>query len=396
MSQILGKTVYLLGAGASVHAGTPLLADFLARARELPYRTKNISCRESFDRVFRWIEELKRASYYIDINLDNLEHVFSMADLGRQIGVTDCDQHFSDLRKMIAEVLDHCELRQLRSGSEPFDKGYWAFLQRLKQCNDARNQKTRLGEAFSADSVITFNYDILLDDAWEAPELAFPLTYSLNDASFDESQPYLLLKLHGSTNWAYCSECGTVDPLKVSSLRTDCVSKEEVVSGRPGVADTTIITLRATKLTTGDHECRICGKSTEREPLIIPPTWSKQVADSPLVPVWKRAVREVTQANQLVIIEYSLPATDTFLQYLMALGACHNEALQRVVVVNNDGSDAFRSRYRQLFSRSLSERRGLIFIAAPFTLFCREIMQHINADRQELTEAAEVDGSQVA
>ena len=391
MSQILGKTVYVLGAGASVHAGTPLLADFLARARELQYRTRDISCRESFDRVFAWIEELKRASYYIDINLDNLEHVFSMADLGRQIGVEDCDQHFSDLRKMIAEVLDHCELPQL----EPLDKGYRLFLQRLKQCNDGRKQKTALGEAFSADSVITFNYDILLDDAWEHPELAFRLTYSLDQASFDESGPYLLLKLHGSTNWAYCSECGAVEPLKVSSLRPHCVFKEEAVSGRPGVPDTKIVKLKASRWTTGDHNCTTCGKITQREPLIIPPTWSKQVANSPIVPVWKRAVREVTEANQLVIIGYSLPATDTFLQYLMALGASHNVALQRVVVVNNDGSDAFRSRYRQLFSRSLSERRGLMFIAAPFTSFCSKIMQHINADSQELARTAQAHDFQV-
>ena len=106
-------------------------------------------------------------------------------------------------------------------------------------------------------------------------------------------------------------------------------------------------------------------------------------------------MREVTQANQLVIIGYSLPPTDTFLQYLMALGACHNEGLQRVVVVNNDGSDAFRSRYRQLFSRSLSDRRGLMFIVAPFKSFCKEIMQHINADSQELAAAAQAHHFQV-
>ena len=39
-----------------------------------------------------------------------------------------------------------------------------------------------------------------------------------------------------------------------------------------------------------------------------------------------------------------------------------NNSLNRVVVVNTDNSDEFKSRYRRIFSKSLQDRGRLVFI----------------------------------
>lgn len=64
---------------------------------------------------------------------------------------------------------------------------------------------------------------------------------------------------------------------------------------------------------------------------------------------------------QIIVIGYSMPSTDTFFQYLMALGLKENPALNRIVVVNVDNSDELKRRYEKTFSRSLKDRGRLKF-----------------------------------
>ena len=85
--KVLGKTVYVLGAGASAHAGAPLLRNFLIKSRPLRDGRDELVYRESLDRVFDWIDGLRGSSYYIEFDLDNLEHIFSLLELESQIGV---------------------------------------------------------------------------------------------------------------------------------------------------------------------------------------------------------------------------------------------------------------------------------------------------------------------
>ena len=77
MTKIVGKTIYVLGTGASQRTGAPLLRDFLVAARLLRYgRGGGLHYQKSFDIVFEWIDSLRGSSYYVEIDLDNIEHVF--------------------------------------------------------------------------------------------------------------------------------------------------------------------------------------------------------------------------------------------------------------------------------------------------------------------------------
>jgi hypothetical protein len=135
------------------------------------------------------------------------------------------------------------------------------------------------------------------------------------------------------------------------------------------------------------QKCNQCNEHS-LEPLIIPPTWSKSVNTAPaLKSVWKQAIEELRTAFQLIVIGYSMPTTDTFFQYLLTLGLEQNPHLSRVVVVNlGPGSSTgapqddpkleqspVGERYRKVFSRSLSDRDQLKFVAKKFEDFASRL-----------------------
>lgn len=121
MPKIVGKTIYVLGAGCSHHTGAPLLGDFLVKARLLMQSEKELAYKESFERVFKWIDNLRSTSYYVELDLDNLEHIFSFADMLRQIGSEEGERYFSDLRYVVMETLDRCQLRWQGKRIQPDD-----------------------------------------------------------------------------------------------------------------------------------------------------------------------------------------------------------------------------------------------------------------------------------
>ena len=164
MSQITGRTMYVLGAGASVHTGAPLLRDFLTKARLLHEGGGEVR-HDSFERVFKWIDNLRPSSYYVELDLDNLEHVFSLAEMGRQLQLEGADEIVTALRHVITDTLDACQLTRRGNHVQP-DDTYSRFVQLLRDSNKER--LTRIGKPASPSSrdiVITLNYDVMLDHA---------------------------------------------------------------------------------------------------------------------------------------------------------------------------------------------------------------------------------------
>ena len=173
------------------------------------------------------------------------------------------------------------------------------------------------------------------------------------------SQPHQckVLKLHGSTNWAACKNCHDT-PLQI-------VKASPIAEGYQLVDPFTEDMDWPFRMVTdvlAKTKCVHCKATNVLEPLLIPPTWSKAVANSPMTSVWNAAVEEIKEAFQIIVIGYSLPSTDTFFQYLLALGLAENSSLHRVVVVNIDDSEEMQKRYRTVFSRSLMARGRLKFL----------------------------------
>jgi len=155
------------------------------------------------------------------------------------------------------------------------------------------------------DSIISTNYDVLIEQA--LTQAGMEADYALPDhkPSTKAKVVVKLLKLHGSANWSICTRCLNV---KVHP---------------PGTQITTV--------EAGPCENN-CGAKVE--PFIVPPTWSKGERRAALESVWKAAFDELLEARRWVFIGSSLPETDKFLRYLFGLALQHNPELDRIFIID--------------------------------------------------------------
>lgn len=64
-----------------------------------------------------------------------------------------------------------------------------------------------------------------------------------------------------------------------------------------------------------------CGQPVLPTPLIVPPTWDKTANQHQLSPVWRAACKQLEEAENIFVMGYSLPITDSFFRFLYALGS---------------------------------------------------------------------------
>jgi len=318
-------TVYIFGAGASkaVTNRAPLMKDFLSAA----FKTFPDDSRISAVRDFV-------CNFYLSCRLEDdvhmlwprLEDLLSQLDLSiaqnRPLSPYHKVPRVQELREhvvyLIAKVL-HETLDSLEdSATQDFVRDVW--------------QKE--------DTIISLNYDIILDNALleerrqvnygTEVRLVSKMPQCWQGVDPQENNPVPLYKLHGSLNWLYCPICQELD----------------ITEGQNGA------------LLTFDDErpvqCRPCG--CPYEPLIITPTLLKSYASGLLVEVWRRAEKRIACADHLVFIGYSLPDADIEVKGMIKR-ADYNSALWRagrvrpkITVVDIEPSDSeLAGRYRRLF-----------------------------------------------
>jgi hypothetical protein len=82
------------------------------------------------------------------------------------------------------------------------------------------------------------------------------------------------------------------------------------------------------------------------EPVLVPPTWNKADSHRALESVWSLAAHELSEAENIFVIGYSMPETDSFFRHLYALGTVGKAMLRRFWVFNPNPS--VESRFRVL------------------------------------------------
>src|SRR2546428_13266773 len=102
------KTVFILGAGASVEAGAPTMADFLPRARQLhsnqAYGANSPQIQDVLDAAYK---DLKPVQVKSNIDYKNIEELFSAIDIGHLIQCFGARQpaKIDELRKSIVTFI---------------------------------------------------------------------------------------------------------------------------------------------------------------------------------------------------------------------------------------------------------------------------------------------------
>ena len=184
------------------------------------------------------------------------------------------------------------------------------------------------------DSLITTNWDLLLDAARDARFGSEPKDYGTTgnvvleggtDPKGDERPK--LLKLHGSLSWRYCQRCQrlVIDPLHhVAGERQE----------------------RATCLCT----CRF-------SELIVTPGFVREYRNVHLLNIWREALLTLARAAQWVFVGYSLPADDVGIRTLLLKARCmrHDvggEAPRVTIVTGSDRRAETLARYRGILPQA--------------------------------------------
>ncbi len=323
----MAKNIIILGAGASVPYGAPVMKNFLDQAREL-YASGTLSDRDtdSFGNVFSAISNLQAIHSKSEFDLINLESIFTTFELSKTIrklpgrSHSEIEKLINDLKRLIVVTLEEkITYKQSNSGVVPLSESIFEFLKSVKE--------KIIESKASPFAILTFNYDVSMDLALDAASLS--PDYGLPTKEINKYPLFPLLKLHGSLNWASETESKKITPWTIGSYKR----QKPPQAGRKGDIQF--------KIGSNIHELQFhsgSDKQLDVIPFIVPPSWNKADSHNQIAEVWSRAAEELSEADSIYIIGYSLPNTDSFFRQLYALGTISETLLKRFWVYNPDPS----------------------------------------------------------
>lgn len=305
--------LYIFGAGASAAEGAPVTRNFLARA----YASLAPDFDPQVAEVWRFLETTFQVAIHGPESftyLPALDEVISLVDwslhvdqgLGSAYGPAELARVRRAMEHLLCAALDAAQDRQATNPDSPHARFARALAHRPP----------------GSFALLSLNYDTLLDDALWATGLA--PNYGLDNGPHSNSERGpLLLKLHGSLNWALCHACDQVE-----------VAREQVAHLLPWVSGLA---------------CSRCG-SRELSGVIISPTWLKRYTPAPLSRVFDRALQVIRQARRIRFVGYSLPPADVAIHQLIRRGLLARRGAEPPIfeVINHRPSVGVVSRFRQI------------------------------------------------
>lgn len=329
--------VFVLGAGASMAFSDAALLNDQLLPKALEHRDD-----DKVSRIARFIEHTYPVAQSLVLNRDErlpqIEDVLSLLDLAIME-----DRPLSQSYRIT-------ELRELRRNL------VYAICLALKEIHDNNRDLSRkfTSKLTANDSVICLNYDLIIDNAVLRGE--FDLDYHIplrNSLNFARSQQLRdirnqdsrsVFKLHGSLNWLYCPRCQAIDVTPREKGALYIYEREHPAS-----------------------HCSTCG--VRYRPVIITPTFLKSYGNSFLAQIWREAETDLTNADEIIFVGYSLPDADVILRTMFIRALFENrmrrekknvrEPYQVRVIDLADGSDTqTHMRYARLFGDIDYDRTG--------------------------------------
>lgn len=362
-------TVFILGAGFSRDAGIPMLGGFVERMWELAMRGRTDKPLAPDD-----LQSLKDAmtirgeldSYHGRAQFDdrNIEDILSILSFNLLGGTKRDRQKLAAMTNAIARTIELCcsvrhpgiepkKGRVIKEGPDLYRK-FWKAL-------FAASSK---GHAIP--SIITFNYDLVLERSLlqiligteYGSDRRLPFERLSLNYHFDRTPPkYFKINYVQYENW---SDRGRGTEIGTVLDETEAVSAGHVASiellklhgslnfPRPGD--------RATPSTMPWNLA-----AALPDPFILPPVFNKLSGDS-ASSMWSAALSRLRSAKNVVVVGYSLPQTDIYMQYFLKAALGPNLDLNRLIVfdpvlfTSTSGSTQMQQRYENCFSPQLRSR----------------------------------------
>lgn len=191
------------------------------------------------------------------------------------------------------------------------------------------------GSMEKGDAVISFNYDILMDNALRNSNrltdngYLVPFQRILDNQEWkrpeEKMSDVVLLKLHGSMNWLHCTNCNSYLLMRHEKIGPWYTSLPKY--------------------------CPNCRAPNSYERVIVPPLLSKNYSVQPIDYLWRKAGEYVSRAREIVILGYSFPHTDFATETLLRSALLYSLQKEvRFTLVNPD-KKVFE-RFAEAFSSS--------------------------------------------
>lgn len=342
------KTVYVLGAGFSVEAGAPTQLNILPEAMRLFGENPAQFDENKFSVFTGFLTE--QLGYTGDsIASVELEDIFTPLDRCltdntqfRGIGLT----QIMDVREAVFYVVGRTIqlVLQQKNKSKFYINDFAKYL--VSRSSQRLNGNYR---QIDPVSVISTNWDILLDnsiysnilDQRHNAVVDYCCYISSRDESDESIKPGLeklgqggfnvkLLKLHGSLNWLQCPRCMR---LYARFFRKD------------GVLDYSNL-----------ESCRHCDRNFPEEQNnhklasnLIMPTFIKDLSNPQYKIIWQNAGIEVSEAEKLVFIGYSLPNADFEMRQLLSRMTRKNAQIEVVDFCDDEMTKEVRKNHWKNF-----------------------------------------------
>ena len=312
------KTVYILGAGFSLEAGAPTQAEIIPEAFRL---RRDLPCRYNDDKFLEFSNFIRNQLNVSEEEIANvdLEDIFTPLDRCldessqyRGIGLDKIMEVRESVFYVVGKTIQL--LLSETSKSKAYIDKFAGYL--------AKESSVRAGVICRREdpvSVISTNWDILLDNSihyvlqnnsdydgvvdyccyisskGENDTAVKPGLEKLGQGGFNVK----LLKLHGSLNWLQCPRC--------SRLYSKFSSKE------------------AMNNFDNPTSCCNCDKNFPEEygrhtlaANLIMPTYLKDLSNPQYRIIWQNAGIEISEAEKIVFIGYSLPFADFEMRQLLS------------------------------------------------------------------------------
>ena len=368
------KTVFILGAGASRAAGGPLMHDFIEKASKIHRKNESLWAMTSFDHVMQARRKLQVAYAKSNIDLDNIENLFTTFEMASLIGrlsnidrdtVSELPKH---LRYLIMRTIEQSMLYPIDGGSDFISSPYPYDV----FCDLLMNLATIKGSA--PISVINFNYDLCLDYALTLAGKKIFYGLSGEKPGKDSIHHY---KVHGSLNWFRDDKNGSIHAEKLKPLPTQRYW-ERLGLNKP--ADRPIDTMELI------HGISGWGFDLTPEPIIVPPTWNKGWYQQQLKSVWRYASEALATAENIFVIGYSLPPSDQFFRSFYSLSTISESIIENFWLFDPSAQEGVNARYTDLLGPAITTRNrfqchsskfssALIYIAREYGFSIRDFVE---------------------
>jgi hypothetical protein len=285
-----GSKVLIFGAGSTRGAfdrvedfpPPPIDKDFFIIANQLKGRNTNILAKRVLGEVWKLygrVDSIGLEQYYRALETRDAVKIFHTT-ASRQM---DWKKRINDLNELIRRVFIHTTCFMDSKVTPKKSSVHSKILKKLK----------------SGDTIITFNYDTVIEESFENsehwnPKYGYGKKISgvtsdwcrgwceKNSCNKVASSNVSLLKLHGSINF----DCYTNKILKLKS--------------RPYNVSSLKTKWRSEKVS------------------ILPPGWNKPITQNPYKEIWNAAKISLQKCQTLVIVGYSLPEADVLAHSLLS------------------------------------------------------------------------------